>query len=237
MEYSRAIKFGFGVFETIYYDGELEDFQLHMNRLNKSLRFLGMTPVSIDDVKKSALEQLSNTGDKAIRISVYSATPQTITYETRPLVSKRSYRVSYSKISRHSSNPLLSIKTSAHLTYYLEKQEASRAGIDEYLHFNEYHFLTEGIYTNVFFVKEGILYTPDASCGLLQGIYREKVIETAKLLGITVKIGYYKRECIEAADEVFLTNALIKIMPVFELDTLQLKKENVVTQQLMKEML
>jgi len=236
MDFSKGLKFAYGVFETLYYDGTLEYFEEHMTRLNRSLRQLHMDQVEIGPIKEEALALLSQSKHKAIRISVYNDKGNHITYETRSIKNQKSYKVCFSDIKRHSSNPLLKIKTGAHLNNFLEKQAFLEKGYDEALHFNEKGDLTEGIYTNLFFVKDGVIHTPHASCGLLEGIFRQKVIEHAKKIGIPVKIGYYNRESIQAAEEVFLTNSLIKIMPVFELDTFTYK-DNIVTKQLMKEML
>ncbi|MCH4890568.1 hypothetical protein EZV73_23505 [Acidaminobacter sp. JC074] len=234
MAYSLGLKFGYGLFETIYYNGHLEDFDRHMRRLNESLIKLNMSPVDCDEVLKNALLHLEPSGHNAIRISVYQDKDQVITYETRNHIQKESYDVKFSSIKRHSSQPLFQLKSTCHLSYFLEKQ--SLKDYDEALHFNEKGHLTEGIYTNVFFVKSGIFYTPAVDCGILPGIYREKVIETLKKLGIPIKIGYYNREDIESADEVFMTNALIKIMPVRRLEG-QTFKEDLYTKLLIKEML
>lgn len=237
MKYSKGLKFGYGVFETIGYNGELMYFDDHMTRLNAALAFLDLPTVVPEHIKEKALEYLKNTDHNGIRISIYADEPCEITYETRHTLSKSSYKVMYSDIGRHSSDSLLRIKSSCHLSYALEKKEVMLKGIDEALHFNEKGFLTEGIYTNVFFVKAGVIHTPAVDCGLLPGIYRKKVIEVSKKLGIPYKIGYYYKEDIEQADEVFLTNALIGIMPVFELGKKTYNENNSMTSLLKKEML
>ncbi len=237
MNYSEGLKFGYGVFETIAYSNVLEDFDLHMNRLQQALLSLKMSPVDENILYSEALSVLEKTKDNAIRISVYQDKDQFITYETRSTHQKKQYNVCFSEIKRHSSNPLLKIKSTAHLNYYLEKIEMTSKGYDEALHFNERDEVTEGIYTNLFFVKDQIVYTPDISCGLLEGIYRNRVIENLKKLGIPLKMGYYNKENIVSADEVFLTNSLIKIMPVFQIENNDYDSNNYITQQLMEEML
>lgn len=237
MKYSKGLKFGYGVFETIKYNGDLMYFDEHMTRLKQSLHALNMSPVNEQVIKEAALLKFKNTDDNAIRISVYEGLEPLVTYETRKSVDKAAYRVMYSDIKRHSSNPLFQIKSSCHLNYVLEKNDIRQKGYDEAIHFNENDHLTEGIYTNLFFVKDKMVYTPDVSCGLLPGIMRAKVIENIKKLGIPLKIGYYNKEDLDRADEVFLTNSLIGIMPVYELHEKNYDKENQVTRLLIKEML
>ena len=234
MEYSPGLKYGYGIFETLFFDGDLEDFDRHMKRLNQALLSLNMNPVDTNEIYNRSMSELKNSHHNAIRVSVYQGNHQVITYETRFTEYKPFYRVRFSEIIRHSSEPLLQIKTSSHLSYYLEKK--SLETVDEAIHFNEKGHLTEGIYTNIFFVKDGVFYTPAIECGILPGIYRQKVVETLKNIGIPLKIGYYNREDIESADEVFMTNALIKIMPVRELEG-QIFQENLYTKLLIKEML
>jgi len=234
MEYSPGLKYGYGIFETLFFNGDLEDFDRHMKRLNKALLSLNMNPVDTNEIYNRSMSELKNSHHNAIRVSVYQGNHQVITYETRFTEYKPFYRVRFSEIIRHSSEPLLQIKTSSHLSYYLEKK--SLETVDEAIHFNEKGHLTEGIYTNIFFVKDGVFYTPAIECGILPGIYRQKVVETLKNIGIPLKIGYYNREDIESADEVFMTNALIKIMPVRELEG-KIFQENLYTKLLIKEML
>lgn len=234
MKYSAGLKFGYGVFETLSYTHELEDFDQHMARLDRALEALNMPPIDHDLVRRDALKALKLSGDNAIRISVYKGSDE-IVYETRMTCPQEAYQLGYSSIIRHSSNPLLKIKSSCHLNNFLEKM--SLKTFDELLHFNEKQQVTEGIYTNIFFVKDGCVYTPDESCGLLAGIYRAKVIQKLKKLGIEVKMGYYYREDIESADEIFMTNALVKIVPVNKLNENVLPMANKITRQLMKEML
>ena len=79
MAYSPGLKFGYGLFETIYYKDKLEDFDRHMRRLNQSLSQLNMSPVDCDEVKKMALLHLKSSGHNAIRISVYQGEKESIT--------------------------------------------------------------------------------------------------------------------------------------------------------------
>jgi len=237
---NEGLKFGYGLFETILYEhNELKHFDKHMDRLKRSLKVFHMASINEADIKDNALKELRTTNDNAIRISCYKdGLKLLITYETRLSQKKEYYNIAVSSIKRYSDDILLQHKSSCHLNYFLEKKSLIESDYDEAIHFNENGHLTEGIYTNLFFVKNNELFTPDISCGLLPGISRDNVIEQAKLLGIPVNIGYYSNEVIQSADEVFLTNALINIVPVKSVETQVFNLEkNTVTQLLMKEML
>ena len=72
--------------------------------------------------------------------------------------------------------------------------------------------------TNLFFIKNGIVYTPARDCGLLAGIVRNRVIELLKANHIPIAGGYYPKDQLRAGDEVFITNSLMEIMPVNQID-------------------
>ncbi len=237
---NEGLKFGYGLFETILYENkELKHYDKHMARLKCSLKVFQMASIDEAIIKVNALKELEKTSDNAIRISCYKDGKKLqITYETRLSQRKEFYRVGISSIRRHSDDGLLQHKSSCHLNNYIEKRSLVGSDYDETIHFNEKGQLTEGIYTNLFLVKNKELFTPDISCGLLPGITRDSVIELAKLLGIPVNIGYYSNEVIQSADEIFLTNALINIVPVGSVESQVFSLEkNTITQLLMKEML
>jgi 4-amino-4-deoxychorismate lyase len=77
--------------------------------------------------------------------------------------------------------------------------------------------VAEGITSNVFFVKDGVLHTPAIGTGILPGVTRAFVIELAAQAGVPVKQGYYAWETLCAADEVFITNSVQAIVPVRQL--------------------
>ena len=74
------------------------------------------------------------------------------------------------------------------------------------------------IFTNIFIVKNRILFTPAVSCGCLNGITRQIVLEIALSSKIAVRTGILRRNQLIDADEVFLTNSLIEVMPLTRLN-------------------
>ncbi|MDN4085225.1 aminotransferase class IV [Paenibacillus polymyxa] len=75
-------------------------------------------------------------------------------------------------------------------------------------------FLAEGIVSNLFFVRNNTLYTPDLSTGILPGITREFILELANLRGIPCEQGLYHWDELKQADEIFMTNSIQEIRPV-----------------------
>ncbi|WP_310551944.1 aminotransferase class IV [Paenibacillus glufosinatiresistens] len=74
--------------------------------------------------------------------------------------------------------------------------------------------VAEGVVSNVFWVREGKLYTPDVSAGILPGITREMVLELAGQAGIEAETGLYDAEYLMMAEEMFITGSVQGITPV-----------------------
>jgi branched-subunit amino acid aminotransferase/4-amino-4-deoxychorismate lyase len=105
-------------------------------------------------------------------------------------------------------------KTLSQQPLVMAKAEARRAGFFEPIFQNDRQELTEGATTNLFWVRRGILYTPAVTCGLLPGIVRRHVLALARRLRLPVREGRYFFKALAQADEIFLTNASLLVVPV-----------------------
>jgi branched-subunit amino acid aminotransferase/4-amino-4-deoxychorismate lyase len=90
--------------------------------------------------------------------------------------------------------------------------------VDEAIHLNEKGLLAEASMSNIFIVTNGILRTPGQDSGILPGITRETVLELALGLGINTLEHDIKLDEVLQAREAFLTNSLIEVMPLTEID-------------------
>jgi len=106
------------------------------------------------------------------------------------------------------------IKSTNFLNNILAKREAIVAGAFDALFLNWEGHLTECTVSNIFFASEGQLYTPSIECGLLDGITRAILLQTAEELKIPVHEGRFTPEKLLQADECFLTNTSMEVMPV-----------------------
>ena len=110
------------------------------------------------------------------------------------------------------------IKSLNFLNNILAKIEAKERNAYEAIMLNANGFIAEGTVCNIFFVRDGVLCTPSAEVGVLDGITRELVIGLAKKDGIPVAEGRYLPEDIFRASEVFFTNTTSEIMPVAQIE-------------------
>lgn len=75
-----------------------------------------------------------------------------------------------------------------------------------------------GTRTNVFLLMQERLVTPDLSSSGVAGAMREKVLELAAALGLSCELRPVARRELERAEECFVTNSLIGLWPVRQLD-------------------
>jgi branched-chain amino acid aminotransferase len=148
---------------------------------------------------------------------------------------QRGFRVIVSSIRRNSQSPVPAMKTANYMESLLARQEAKAAGVDDVLFLNEKGQLAEASTSNIFLVSKNVLKTPRQESGILQGITRGVILELALQMGIMAFEADIQVEEILYADEVFLTNSIMEIMPVTNLDgkTIGDGSPGHITQQLM----
>lgn len=225
--------YGFGLFETMRaYGGHVFRLDRHLKRLARSGENLGIA------VESAALERAvtetiraNGLGDARIRLTVSigeggvvpdpttcgEPTVLVVAGNFQPFseeVYQRGFSAVVSSIRRNSRSPLSGMKTLNFLESMLARQEARTAGADEALLLNEKGFLAEASMSNVFLVSEGSLRTPGLESGVLPGVTRETVTELAGKRGIDSIEGDTALEELLHAEEAFLTNSVMEVMPL-----------------------
>lgn len=111
------------------------------------------------------------------------------------------------------------VKTLNYLNNILAKCEAIDFGCDEVIMLNTDGNVTEGSGDNLFIVKGGVLYTPPAEAGILEGVTRGFVAgELAPALGLRCVERNMRLEDVLQADEVFLTGTAAELIGVTQID-------------------
>lgn len=117
-------------------------------------------------------------------------------------------------------NPSLAgLKTLNRLEQVLARAEWNTPEIQEGIMLDLNGYLIEGTMSNVFFVKHNILYTPLLTQVGIAGIMRDFVMQSALAMGIKTELGLFTSEQLLVADEVFLTNSIIGIWAVKQLES------------------
>jgi len=236
----RGFCYGDGLFETMRVcNGKVFRFDQHIERLFRSLPLIFLDlPMTPEEVKAVVQETLARNKYKnaIIRLTVTrgigspnfqmdSEVPPTLVVHARPHYSLP--KVIYTKgvqitlfTMRASGLPSVKqgLKTCNFLSNILVREISMRRGSMEGVIVDPDLGVTEGATSNLFIVKHGVLKTPAVNNLVLEGITRRVVLEIARDHKIPVEEGSLMPEDILTADEVFITNSGIDIVPVIRVD-------------------
>jgi branched-chain amino acid aminotransferase len=103
-------------------------------------------------------------------------------------------------------------------------RHASAKGAREALFLDADGCVLEGATSNLFIIENKSLVTPEAGELVLAGIMRRQVLQTATNLGLRIEERPIGKQALLQADEAFLTNALIGILPIGRVGNTPLKR-------------
>jgi aminodeoxychorismate lyase len=232
----RGLLYGDGLFETIrVYGGHTPLWERHMARLRSSAHRINLNLPWSDAALLAgcrAALAASELHSGALRLTVTRGTgprgyapppdakPTAIAQPSAwspPLAAyRRGWRLQLAATVVWPGAVTWQVKSLSALEKTLARGEAAAAHADEALLRNADGCLAEGAASNLFWARGGELYTPALSCGVLPGIARGLVLELAGAGGIPCHEGCYSLTDLSGADEVFMTNALVQLMPVSE---------------------
>lgn len=132
---------------------------------------------------------------------------------------EKGIRVKTSSFLRHHVNVTMCRAKACgnYINSILANQEATMNGYDEALLLDVNGYVAEGAGENLFIVKDGVLYEPAVTSGLM-GITRVTIIQLAADLGIPFREKLMTRDDVYLADEAFFTGTAAEVTPVRELD-------------------
>jgi 4-amino-4-deoxychorismate lyase len=237
----RGLHYGDGVFETITCVGGRPRFlDRHQARLAEGCRRLALSAPPPEQlvaevhaasapVDYALIKLIVTRGEAAARGYALSGTERATRVLLRypwamdapgPASNGASVRIGQ---LRFGENPQLAgIKHLNRLEQILARAEWRDATIFESLHFSTSDKLVSGTMSNVFIVQGGRLLTPDVGrCGVA-GIMRGIVIDEAQRAGLVVEVAQLGAGEVRLAEEMFLTNVRIGIVPVSRLGDRQL---------------
>lgn len=234
--FDHGLLYGDGIFEGIRaYNGRVFRLYEHLERLYLSARSILIDiPLSMDEMVEVLLETLrrNNLKDAYIRLVVTRGKgdlgldprkcprPSVIIITDKiTLYPPETYRDGLKLIiasTRKNSPDALSprIKSLNYLNNILGKLEAINAGCAEAVMLDRHGYLTECTSENIFLVKKGVLFTPTATVGILEGITRSVVMELCEKLGIQVNMSFLTAHDLYVADECFVTGTGAELIPV-----------------------
>lgn len=235
----RGFLYGDGLFETLRaYDKKPFRLEDHVTRLSNSAQYFDIPFCYTSQQIRQIIEQLlteNNLKDAYLRmtlsrglgvdglISTGTGTP-TFVIHTKPLAAypaslyKTGVSLTTSHILRSTTCPVSCHKTLNFLTNYLIKREAAEKGAHDALILNTDNNIAECAVSNIFVVEKNTVITPSLKANVLPGITRKIILELCKENGIYALEELFGVERILGANEVFITNSLMEIMPVLKID-------------------
>lgn len=232
----RGLHYGDGLFETIAVaDGAPIRWRRHLDRLADGCRRLGIPMPNAEDLEREAMHVCARAEKAVLKITVTRGSggrgykPPQNPVPTRivalhpwpqypALFANRGVKARICT-TRLGANPQLAgIKHLNRLEQVLARREWDDPEIPEGLMLDGSGRVIEGTMSNLFLVRGGCVFTPELSESGVAGIVRGLVLESCRALDIPLKISDIKLHDVQQADELFLTNSIIGLWPVIELE-------------------
>jgi D-alanine transaminase len=245
----RGHQFGDGIYEVIrVYNGVPFTMREHMERMEESAGLIRMElPYPAQEIERLALEALRRSDlleaeiyvqiTRGIHIRQHhfpepAASALSIIIKDARIVPEDKRMSGVDVITRDDVRwKLCYVKSLNLLPNVMAKQEAVEAGAQEAL-FVDNNVVKEGSSSNVFIVKDGIVKTHPATKGILHGITRRVVIDTAREAGIPLEETRFTKEELYEADEAFLTSTTMELLSIRQVDHHLLPESRPVTDRL-----
>ncbi|MFJ9432294.1 aminotransferase class IV [Streptomyces sp. NPDC101490] len=223
----HGLTVGDGIFETVRAErGETFALTLHLERLTRSARGLGLPDPDLDEVRRACAAVLEANPMPLGRLRI------TYTGGLSPLGSERgdagpglvvalgetgrrpdSTAVITVPWTRNERGALTGLKTTSYAENVVALARAKERGASEALFANTVGQLCEGTGSNVFVVVDGRILTPPVASGCLPGITRALAVEWTGALETDLPL-----DVLESAEEVFLTSTLRDVQAVHRVD-------------------
>ncbi|MFF0475594.1 aminotransferase class IV [Streptomyces sp. NPDC004284] len=223
----HGLTVGDGIFETVKAErGETFALTLHLERLTRSARGLGLPDPDLDEVRRACAAVLEANPMELGRLRI------TYTGGLSPLGSERgdagtslvvalgetgrrpdSTAVITVPWTRNERGALTGLKTTSYAENVVALARAREQGASEALFANTVGQLCEGTGSNVFVVVDGKILTPPVSSGCLAGITRALAVEWTGAEEADLPL-----DVLESADEIFLTSTLRDVQAVHRVD-------------------
>jgi branched-chain amino acid aminotransferase len=243
--YSQSLHYGYSVFEGIRSyktdNGTTKIFKAteHFDRFKVSAEAINL-PYTYNTqdliVQTYKLLALNNLGDAYIRPVVYAPANMSFTQNTEsfifiqawemgPFLGDKRIRVMTSSFQRPNPKGFkIHAKAAGHyVNSIMASQEAKAAGYDEALLLDMHDHVAEAPGANVFFEKDGTLYTPGLG-NILPGITRATVLELCATHAISVVETSFGIDAIKGSDAAFFCGTAAEVIGLESIDDIPFTK-------------
>lgn len=246
--FDRGFLYGDGLFETMRsYAGMVFKIDEHLARLFSSLKIMKIKPPYTKKYIKSVIYKslhINGLSSAYIRLAItrgegrfglsysdkFNPNVVIVTKEFGEYPENMYFNGISAKvvnIRQNQFSPVSKIKSLNFLNNILARLDAKDDDFDEAILMNTKGYIAEGSTSNIFLVKGNSLITPTLDTGILAGVTRGIIVEIARNLRIKVREKFVTYRELLKADEVFLTNSLIEVLPVTRMDSKDISDGNV----------
>jgi len=227
---NRAFRYGDSIFETMrIVNGRLCFWPDHFKRLKKGAALLGyeideqFSEENISDAIRTLFDKNEIKSDARVRLTVFRKdggyySPETnnisMALEVEPMT-EEGYALNVKGLTvdifsdyKKIRNSLSAIKNGNSIIYVLAGVYKTKNNLDDCILVNDNGNIIEAINSNIFAVKNGVLYTPPIEDGCVNGVMRSQVLKIAEQSRIAVYEIELKMNVLLNSDEVFFTNAV-----------------------------
>ncbi len=243
--YSQTLHYGYGVFEGIRAYKTANGTKMfkgkeHYERLHRSAQLLNIPlKYSVQEMENDTYELLrQNNFENAYIRPIVICTPNMSlshpkgtsliieAWDWAAYLGDKRLDVMISPFCRpHPRSTKVEAKVCGHyVNSILATSDAKDKGFDEAILLDSDGFLAEGPGSNLFFEKEGVLYTPQLG-NILPGITRDTLIDICSELSIPVEQGLYNQEALLNADGAFLCGTGAEIVGLNSINKKPFAKE------------
>jgi branched-chain amino acid aminotransferase len=223
--------YGAGLFETMRScNGVVFSLKDHLDRLFFSARALSIQTYDKKYITNAIYKVLkaNKLADARLRLTLTNG-PMSVSEEERKptlLITatklqpypkeyyERGVLVVLSPFRQNIAEPTYGHKTTSYFPRMISLAEAHRKRAAEALWFTVDNRLAEGCISNVFLVKDSVLYTPPIETPVLAGVARKTVCQIALKNSIKLVEKDLSISDVLEAEEIFLTNVIMQILPI-----------------------
>lgn len=227
--------YGVGLFETMRsHNGVVFALADHLDRLFFSSNHLSINnPYDLKFLTDAVYEvlQANHLADARVRLTLTNGPMVESQKEQSTLlitaINFRPYPPEYYKngvlvvlcpFRQNPNEPTCGHKTTSYFSRMIALKQAHQMKATEALWFTIDNRLAEGCVSNVFLVKDSVLYTPPIETPVLAGVARKAICQIAQKDSIRLVEKDLSIDDVLGADEIFMTNVIMQVMPIIKVE-------------------
>ena len=233
---THALHYGSSVFEgERMYGGKIFKLREHSERLIRSAELLDFEiPYTAEEIDAACIATCERNGmtDAYLRPLAYLGPEQVSVSALNnkchvmiaawdwpsyfdPEVKKKGIKLEWAKWRRPDPQtaPTTAKAAGLYMICTMSKNAAEKRGFADAMMLDWRGYVAEATGANVFFIKDGVIHTPDVT-HILNGITRQTIIDMAEARGVEVVVRHIRPEELSDFSECFLTGSAAEVTPV-----------------------